>query len=680
MKFDRIKVSKTSLCLILFSITFALYFKTHTYDFISLDDYSALLTNKQIHSGLNLKNLKWAFTTNHTYAYWMPLTWLSFLIDISIYGMSPGGFHLTNTIIHAINTFLVFLMFFSLTKNKVKSFAIALLFGIHPIHVESVAWISNRKDVLSAFFFFMTIISYVSYAKKKKVKYYLFSLFAYLLSLLAKPTAITLPAILFLLDFWPLKQMHVSSTLVHYLDIIKINKRLIFEKLTFLFFAIADTATTLLFTTSDNSTYSYETLPFFYRFTNAIVSYVSYLSKLFFPIGLGVFYPHPFLNKTPPFNWIGAMLLLIAITIFFINNRHKHPYLIVGWFWFILMLLPAIGFAQTGDQAMADRFVYLPALGFYFAVTSIIAQLNKKVKKAKSLIFPLSIIVYSGLFIVANNQISFWQNSQRLYIHTLNITKKNPTIHFTLGSVLYAENNHSAEALEHLKKAIQFRPYYYEAVYGVGLWYGMNNQKDSSFKYLDSAISIDSGYIPPYLFKGEILRRGKEYQNAINIYTKALKFDSSNLKILLNMSETYQEMGLEHQSCSVIRKTMFFYPRNFDVLHLHGRCCFRRQEYDSSKAYFIEALKYDSTNSATWNSLGLTFQKLGDANKALYCFNNAVLFIPQNEMKPLLNRALLFMQLNKPYKGLQDINHALKISPENVIALDLKKRILEKIK
>ena len=353
------------ICLALALVTFALYAPMLRHGFINLDDQQYITANDHVRAGLTWSGVVWAFKTSEA-ANWHPLTWISHMTDCQMFGLNAGGHHLVNLLFHIANTLLLFFWLNKLTGALGRSFFVAALFAWHPLHVESVAWAAERKDVLSAFFWMLALIAYARFANLSKVQspkskvFYILALFLFACGLMSKPMVVTLPFVLLLLDFWPLQRFPISDFRF------PVFFRLVLEKIPFFALAFASCLITYLVQKSGGATWSQAALPFHARIANALVAYVRYISKTFWPADLAVIYPYS--RHWPAVLVGGAALVLAAWTGLFLWRARRNPHLIVGWLWFLGTLVPAIGLVQVGSQSMADRYTYIPGIGLFIVI------------------------------------------------------------------------------------------------------------------------------------------------------------------------------------------------------------------------------------------------------------------------------------------------------------------------
>lgn len=366
-------------CLILILAIFTVFWQVRSHDFVNYDDDKYVTENRDVKAGLTTQSIIWAFTTTHA-SNWHPLTWLSHMLDISLFGLNPGWHHLTNLLFHIANTLLLFLILRGMTEEFWKSAFVAALFALHPLHVESVAWIAERKDVLSTFFWMLTILAYAYYVKHPVLRRYLFVLFSFLLGLMSKPMLVTLPFVLLLLDYWPLGRFQMEESGItrnpkkhkskHPEYQKSIALRLVREKTPFFVLAGFSSIITFIAQQHGGTVRSLEFLPVKTRVANALISYVAYIGKMIWPFNLAVLYPHPG-TTLPMWQTILAGLFLLFISYLVIRKVKKLPYLSIGWFWYVGTLVPVIGLVQVGAQSMADRYTYIPLIGLFIRLPGV---------------------------------------------------------------------------------------------------------------------------------------------------------------------------------------------------------------------------------------------------------------------------------------------------------------------
>jgi len=430
--------------IVLTVVTLAVYWQVNQYDFINLDDEVYVIQNSHIQSKISMEGLRWAFNTKDGNL-WHPLIWLSFICDYQLHGLNAGGYHLTNLILHIMSTLLLFWLFNRMTGAIWRSAFIAAFFALHPLHVESVAWISERKDVLSAFFWMLTLCFYIYYTEKPVIRRYLLVFFSFICALMSKPMVITLPVIMILLDYWPMGRFQVQKG-----NLILWQLK---EKIPF-FILSAVLVIITLYTPKPSVPF----LPLGSRIINAPVSFVTYLEKTFWPHDMAVFYPFP--SQIPAWHVLSASLLIIIISGAVIAVMKPLPYLFVGWLWYAVTMAPVIGIIQislTTPCAMADRYHYLPSIGIAVMMAWGIPFFIKNEEIKRKILFPTGIAVLAIMTVLTWQQCGYWKNSVTLFNHALKVTKDNYLAHNNLGFGLFIEGK-TEEAIEHYSKAVQMKP------------------------------------------------------------------------------------------------------------------------------------------------------------------------------------------------------------------------------
>ena len=510
---DRIKDTWRTLlvCSLLAAVTLATFWPARHFDFLNWDDLTYVWTNDHVRCGLTWDGLLWSFT--HSYcSNWHPLTWLSHMLDCQLYGLNPGGHHLTSLLLHSVNASLLFLVLRRLTGAHWRSALVAALFALHPLHVESVAWVAERKDVLSAFFFMLTLWAYVRYAegggRKSEIRrpkpegnpkaearspkpvaggpssvvrspwsifhspssiFYLLSLSFFALGLMSKPMLVTVPFVLLLLDYWPLGRMKKvevrgqtsevgsrSSRFTHHVSRASLLP-LVFEKLPFFALSAGSCIVTFLAQKRGGAVTSFEMLPLDARLANAVVAYVQYLAKFFWPVNLSPIYLHP--DKWGPWLVNGAAVVLVLLTAAAWRGRHRFPFALMGWLWFVGMLVPVIGIVQVGNQAFADRYTYLPLVGIMVALVWLGGEgIGKGIVAAL-----LSLALLGTLAWRTRDQLPTWKDTGALFGHALALDPTNVQALYGLGAHL-VDTGRLDEGKQFLEEAIRLHPAYPEAL------------------------------------------------------------------------------------------------------------------------------------------------------------------------------------------------------------------------
>ena len=442
--------------LFLCSVIFLLYWQTLKHEFV-FDDIWYVVKNPVVSMGLSLEGLRWAFTlSGKEAAYFHPLTWLSHMLDVEVYGLNPVGHHLTNIILHCLNTLLLLWLLVRFTKNVPASSIVALLFAVHPLNIETVAWVAERKNLLSTFFGFCTILAYGRYAEKTNPGRFLLVCLLFLLSLLAKPSLVILPLILLLLDFWPLGRLQLDKT-----DAQKII-RLVVEKIPLFILSIGSVLLASASLRIYGNMVAFSKIPLSLRIANALVSPIKYLLKIIAPFSQSVFYPYP--TSVPVFYWAGSFFLLLTGTLLCLRNIKKHPHFFFGWCWFLVGLLPVSGLLQNGLwPAMADRFVYFPAIGIFILTGWTVVNLYRSAgRRVKVWLFTFGLIITLYFMIICYGQIKTWQTPLTLFQQAIVCAPNNYVINLNFANAL-VDNSRAREAVPYYEKAIALDPGSYKA-------------------------------------------------------------------------------------------------------------------------------------------------------------------------------------------------------------------------
>jgi len=440
--------------ILLVVVTFAVYWPVRSFDFLVYDDRGYVTKNPHVVSGLKAANVIWAFKTTEK-ANWHPLTWLSYMLDCELFGVNSDRSHLVNLFFHAVNSLMLFWFWKRCTGALWPSAFVAALFAWHPLHIESVAWVAERKDVLSTFFGLLALLSYASYARFAGGWRYAFALLFFSLGLMTKPMLVTLPFLLLLLDWWPLGRLRFRWAPVK-----PVNSsakpasmaRLIAEKIPFFLLAAISSAVTFIAQKKGGAMQGIAALPVGDRISNAVLSYLSYLGKMFWPVNLALPYPYPAQFRFGPI--LGAALVLALISVWVVQQMRSRPYLLTGWCWFLGTLVPVIGLVQVGLQAMADRYTYVPFIGLFVMVAWAIADLAPQWRFRAPTFGFFAIAALLACLALTRRQLPYWKNSETLFSHTLKVSPDNSVAHHNLGA-FYVEEGNLDPGIEHLSKALQ---------------------------------------------------------------------------------------------------------------------------------------------------------------------------------------------------------------------------------
>ncbi len=518
--------------LALTAVTLAVFGQTIRYDFVNFDDDLYVYDSPFIKAGLTIKGTLLAFSTPHV-RNWHPLTTISHMLDYQLWGSRAGGHHATNVVLHTIAVLLLFRVLKKMTGAAWKSALVAALFAIHPLHVESVAWISERKDVLSALFFFLMLGAYVRYARAPSIWRYLLVTVLFAAGLMSKPMLVTAPVILLLLDYWPLERIKSKNSEVKGRKS-EVNAQrsvvrdIILEKIPLLLLSTGSCVVT--FVIQKRAVGAIPPLPWLWRAENAVVSYVLYVWQTLWPARLAVFYPHPD-NTLPVWKLILALGLLVGMTVAAIVLRRRRPYLFTGWFWYVVMLVPVIGFVQVGEQGHADRYTYLPHIGLFLLAVWGVAEVTVNRRSTLRIAVATAAVIIFTLAWAAFAQTRYWGDSETLWTHALAVTSDNDFAHNNLAYLL-ADRGEIDDAISHFEAAAGIRSHKRARHYNVGsALVEMNladalaekGQSDEAMFHYEQAIRLESNYPDAYYNRANVLFAKGHIDEAINDWEKTLQ-------------------------------------------------------------------------------------------------------------------------------------------------------------
>ncbi len=592
----------------------SVYWQVGGYSFVGFDDDIYVYENPHVQRGLIKDAVKWAFTTFDA-SNWHPLTWLSYMVDTELFGPSAAWHHRMNMLYHLLNTELLFIVLWGMTGNLWQSAFVAALFGVHPLRVESVAWIAQRKDVLSTLFWVLTMGAYLRYARRPTAWRYLPVVVFFGLGLMCKPMLVTLPFVLLLLDWWPLRRATPTDSFDSSSWTFSLSRlcQLAWEKAPLLGLSAASCIVTFLAQTKGDAVRSLDYIPFGMRISNAFVSYVAYLGKIVWPSSLAVFYPHPACTQAgiPVWEIGGALLLFGALSLLALWQGKQRPYLIVGWVWYLGTLVPVIGLVQVGNQAAADRYTYVPLIGLFIAMAWGIPNLLQRGRIRRLVLGLLGSGVIAALSVVAWSQAGYWRDSVTLFSRALAVTQDNWLAWNNLG-VTYDKLGLPQQAVNYYREALRIRPDYSTAWNNLGVAYYELGQSQGAIHYYQEALKFKPDYADAWNNLGAAYDKLGQPQRAINYYQEALKFKPDYADAWYNLGATYDKLGQRQQA-------IFHYRRALQI-----------------RPNFVEA----------WYYLGLVYAKNGQLQQAIPCFEEALRIKPDfREARYNLNVA--YDNLNK---------------------------------
>ena len=606
-------------------VTFIAYFKVLGYEFLNFDDNQYVTENPHITNGFSYEDVVWAFTESYA-SNWHPITWLSHMLDFEIYGLDPFGHHLTNLIFHALNGILLFFVLIRMTGAIWKSAFVAVLFALHPLNVESVAWIAERKNVLSGFFFFLTIWMYISYSERKQ--FYGWMLLFFALGLMAKPMLVTLPFLLILLDVWPLKRLGFGEPVSVEPKSSELKSILFIEKIPLFILALGSSVVTYMAQRGGDAVRSTELRSLFSSTANALVSYVEYLQKMAWPRNLSVFYPHPG-DAVSVWKALVCGMVLVAITTAVIRGMRSAPYLAVGWFWYLGTLVPVIGLVQVGEQAMADRYTYIPMIGIFICIAWGIPDL---LKNRKQMFLPvLGGVFISFLMALTWNQVKYWENSVTLFEHSISINEnESPSFviaYNNLGHALLNENR-LEEAVLKFQRAIEINPRYSKPQNNLGNAFSGLKRYDEAIEHYKKAIAVEPGYAEAFNNLANALRQKGNLKESVFYYKEAIRQKEAYDEAHFNLGIVLSQQGKYDEAISQYTKALEINP-GFTQAHnnLAGLLA-QRGNIEGAVFHYRQAIAIDPGFAKAHNNLGSTLARQGNYIEAIAYFEKALVIDP----------------------------------------------------
>ena len=605
------------ICILLVAVTLAAYSPVFRNGFINYDDDAYVTKNPHVKAGLTSVSLAWAFNVGFA-GNWHPLTWMSHMLDYQLYGDKAADHHATSLILHLASTVLLFLIFRRMTGALWKSAFVAALFALHPLHVESVAWVAERKDVLSTLFWVLAMGAYVLYTERPSIGRYLAIALLFGLGLMAKPMLVTLPLVLLLLDYWPLDRVRRGWSLVR-------------EKIPLLAMSVGSGIITFIAQHRGGAVASLEEFPTGVRIANALAAYAGYVGKTIVPRHLAIFYPHPG-SSMPVWQVIGSSVFLAGATILAVYYGRKRRYLLVGWLWYVITLIPVIGLVQVGRQAMADRYTYVPLIGIFIIAAMGLTELVGEKRNAGTgdlgaTLPRLAALVLIPLAILAGRQVGYWRNSEVLFQHALDVTKNNylahinlgmalgdegrfdeaisqfqeslkiksndDMAHFSLGGVLMDKGELDAAAAE-FRTAIKITPTYAMAHYNLGLVFAMQGMRQPAMMEYRKALEINPSMAPAHNNLGAALASEGKVQEAIGHFRKAIRIEPNQAMAHFNLGTALLGQGKTDEAISEYRKSILSNPDYPNAYYNLGIALEKQGKPDEAAAEYRNALEVDS--------------------------------------------------------------------------------------
>ncbi|MEI6208103.1 MAG: tetratricopeptide repeat protein [Desulfuromonadales bacterium] len=647
----------TLICLLMLAVTLAVFARSANFEFINFDDPGYVTKNAAVKNGLQANTIVWAFTST-SMSNWHPVTWLSHMLDVQLFGLNPRAHHLVSVILHTASALLLFLLLVRITGMEWQSLAVASLFALHPLHVESVAWVAERKDVLSGLLWHLTLLLYVWYVRKPGAGRYLAALACFAAGLMSKPMLVTLPVVLLLLDYWPLGRFskndggdkmekphphpNLSKNALDFPPPFQGEGRggdgvgtfaLLKEKIPFFLLSLLSSAITIYVQHHGGAMANLEKAPAGLRIANSAIAYVSYVANTFWPHDMAILYPFP----TFILLWqlAGSIIALLLLTVVVLYGARRFPYLPVGWFWFLVTLLPVIGLIQVGGQSMADRYTYLPLTGLFIVVVWGAGDLLRNRPHGRTALLVLAVTVLSASALATWYQLGYWRNDLILYRHTLAVTSGNYLILNNYGialdqngdsdaalkvyeealriwpkssfaqnnlGVVYASKGRYAEAIAHYREALRIKPDYAMAVVNIGkalIKMGRNAEAGEQF---EQALKLDPSSSDGHLQLAMLLLKSGRHDESRQHYEAALRLDPLSTSAPINMGVELAQAGYLLEASEYFKQALAIDPNSVEANFNFGVFLAKQNRYDEAaeRFYHVLRIKPDSERARSW--------------------------------------------------------------------------------
>jgi len=693
------------ICLALVLATFIAYEPMRHNGFVNYDDDVYVTENRNVNRGITAESVFWAFTNPHCHM-WHPLTSLSHMLDCQLFGLVPFWHHLTSLLLHTAGTLLLFWVLKRMTGKVWASAFVAAAFALHPLQVESVAWVAERKSVLSSFFWMLTIAAYIRYAERPCIGRYLLVILAFCLALMAKPMVVTLPFALLLLDYWPLgrfqwgrqsqkeSSMQSESAKVSYQS--SSSWLLIVEKIPLFILSAILSVITFIAQKGGRVVVRAEHLPLNSRIANALFSYLTYIGKMIWPSRLAVFYPHP-VDTVSIWRVVVAALLLLAVSVWVIRSARSHKYLLVGWLWYLGTLVPVIGLVQVGGQARADRYMYLPMVGLLIIIAWGLGELAAKWRLRKFIpVLPAGLCL-SALMLCTWLQVGYWRDSFTLFTRALDVTSNNYVAHLNLGNVLLRQKK-TDEAIAHYKKAIDSYSNYVDAHYNLGLALGLEKRYDETIEQYYAVLRLKPNHwraqfhlANAFVEKGQLdkaiehynktlqvkpddaevynnlalalVKKGK-INEAVEYYNKSLEINRDSAEVLNNLGNALVKQKKLSQAVIHFEKALALKPDFAEAHYNFANALKMQNRFHEAVKHYDRALKIDPNDADAHYSLGLTLAELKKYDEAVDCYRAAIQLRP-DFAKAYYNLGIALFNQGELDQAIEQFRQVLRIHPKD---------------
>ena len=653
-----------AVCVVLAVVTVVAFRGVRSNDFLTLDDYTYVLENRHVQQGVNLQSIAWAFTTSYA-GNWHPLTWISHMVDWSMYGKNPGGHHITNVCLHAANAILLFLLLLYMTGFLGRSAMVAFLFALHPAHVESVAWLAERKDVLCTFFWLAALLAYAWYVRRPSWKRFTWVVCGFACALMSKPMVVTLPFTLLLLDFWPLRRIiFTPETRAHWFSSFW---KLCVEKWLLFLMAVLSSVITFMAQRTGGAVAALQTVPLWVRLCNAAISYWRYMRIMAWPDPLTAFYYHEKYHIMVSAAVLSVLALILVTSVCW-HFRKQRPYCLVGWLWFLGTLAPVIGTVQVGDQALAERYTYVPYIGLFIAVVWLIGDAVAHSPKIRVVTQLLAVAVIAACAVKTDAQVKVWKDTVTLFSHALAIDPRGGPPNLGLG-IAYMKQGRIAEAQEYferaldynssrlfalsfsafcmmqtamqthdrrnlplagqrLEQALRFAPDDPDTLTNMALWSFLMSRPKDEETYSRKAIAATPDFVRARIYLADALQMQGRLDEAAQEYRQALAIDPEFYDAHNSLGFILAKQGLTGEALKEFRLSLAIQPNQAIPHYKIGRILLGTHQLPEAVGEFTQALRFDPANARAHNDLGVALFQMGDYEKAVEQLNEAIRIDP----------------------------------------------------
>ncbi len=655
--------------MLLIVATLIVYLPVTGHQFVALDDDLYVTHNPQIQKGLTWANLAWALTALEA-GFWHPLTWWSHMLDYELFGLNPGGHHLMSLLLHTLNVLLLFGLLQRWTGALWRSFLVAALFALHPLNVESVAWVAERKNVLSTLFWLLTLGAYVHYVRKPHWQRYLWVVVLFVLGLMAKPMLVTLPCVLLLLDYWPLGRLGLSWS-----EFRQKGSKLLLEKAPLFALSVASGILAIYAEHKLGALPSLQQLSLDARLGNALTSFVAYLGKMVWPTDLAVFYPYP-VASLPLGQVILAILVIGTLTLLVLRGAASYPYLLVGWLWYLGTLLPVSGLIQVGQHSMADRYMYVPLIGVFILLVWGCTQWVDGSQLKKGWGIGATVLLLLGLSINTRLQLAHWQNSMTLFEHAIQSTEDNYLAHNNLGTV-FLEAGEIDKGMEQLSIALEIKPESPGVLYNLGLALKQKGHLDEAARYFSEALDINPNLADAHNNLGIIRMAQGEGEKALQHFSMALEMDPQLFEALNNLGTLLLGNGQVEKAISCFSQSLLLNPDQPRAYNNLGAALDLQGHSEEAMTQYHRALELAPYSYLTHNNLGRMFMEKGDLEKAARHFAKVIEIEPEFG-DAHFNLGVVRADQGSTEKAIASFRQALQLNPNNKEARQRLALLLEK--